>query len=260
MLEIVRLFSKSQTQTRNRVLLGFAVSFLFVSANSKAEKIDEVFHYDRVGLKASQQAQKKVEALDDQTLAIVEQYRQVLRDQQLADKYNQLLNKQIEQLEVALTEIESKQAQLRTTRMMLGPLLDEMVESLAQLVQADAPFLLSERQARVAHLKRLLVDASLDEGEKILSVLDAYQVELSYGYTTESWQGRVDGSLVNFVRVGRLGFYYFTPDEKEAAVWQQGWQPLSVDWVEQLKQTADVASGQKLPSLLTLPAINIENK
>ncbi|OLQ94701.1 hypothetical protein BIY21_08255 [Vibrio ponticus] len=260
MSEKVRLFSISQKQTWNSVLLGFAASFLFISASSKAEKIDEVFHQDRVGLKASQQAQKKVEALDDQTLAIVEQYRQVLREQQLADKYNQLLNKQIDQLEAALAEIEAKQTQLRATRMMLGPLLEEMVESLALLVQADAPFLLPERQARVANLKRLLVDASLSEGEKVLSVLDAYQVELSYGYTTESWQGRVDGALVNFVRVGRLGFYYFTPDEKQAAVWQQGWQPLSVDWIEALKQAAEVASGQQLPSLLTLPAINIENK
>ncbi len=254
------MFSISQKRTGNSVLLSFAASFLFISASTKAEKIDEVFHQDQEGLKASQQAQKKVEVFDDKTLATVEQYRQVLREQQLADKYNQLLNKQIDQLEAALAEIESKKIQLRTTRMMLGPLLEDMVESLALLVQADAPFLLSERQARVANLKRLLVDVRLSEGEKVLSVLDAYQVELSYGYTTESWQGRVDGALVNFVRIGRLGFYYFSPDGKNAAMWQQGWQSISVDWIEQLKQAADVASGQQLPSLLTLPAINIENK
>ncbi|GAB2646219.1 DUF3450 domain-containing protein [Vibrio panuliri] len=240
------------------VLLISIANTVFISGNVFAGKIDKVLQQDLVGLKASQQAQIKVENLDDKNLEIIEQYRQVMREQQLADKYNQLLVKQVSQLETALVAIEASQAELRSTRMMLGPLLEEMVLSLDQFVAADAPFLISERRSRVENLRRQLLDASLSEGEKTLSVLDAYQVELSYGYTTESWQGKIDDRLVNFVRVGRLGFYYFTPDETKAGVWNQGWQPLSSEWVAQIKQAAQVAQGRQLPTLLTLPATKIE--
>ncbi|NAX05401.1 DUF3450 family protein [Vibrio sp. V26_P1S5P106] len=228
------------------------------SGNAVAEKIDKILQQDSEGLIASQQAQIKVEGLDDKHLEVIEQYRQVIRAQQLADKYHQLLVKQVAQLENALVAMDESQAQLRLTRMMLGPLLEDMVVSLAQFVAADAPFLLAERQARIENLRRQLFDASLSEGEKTLSVLDAYQVELSYGYTTESWQGKLDGNLVNFVRVGRLGFYYFTPDEAKAGVWDQGWQPLSAEWIRSIKHAAQVAQGQQLPTLLTLPAVKIE--
>lgn len=241
-------------------LLGLVMCFLFFSNRALSNEISEINKADLSGLKASQQSQIKVEALDDRNLDVVEQYRQVLREQQLADKYNQLLTKQIAQLEVAMGAIEAKQSQLRTTRMMLGPLMDEMVQSLTMLVEADAPFLIEERRARVANLQQRMVDASLSESDKILSILDAYQVELSYGYTTESWQGKLDGVLVTYVRVGRLGFYYFTPDEMKAGMWVQSWQPLAVDWVAPLKQAAEMSAGKQLPSLITLPPMAIETK
>lgn len=252
------MFSIGKTRKQNIVLLGLLTAIPFISVPAYAANIENVLRQDQQGLAASQQAQRKVELLDDKHVALVEQYRQILREQQLADKYHQLLVKQVAQLETALNAIENQQSQLRSTRMMLGPLLEEMVAALAHFVAADAPFTLPERKARLDNLNHQLVDASLSEGEKILSVLDAYQVELSYGYTTESWQGKLNDKLVNFVRVGRLGFYYFTPDETQAGVWKQGWQPLSAEWIPQIKHAADVSQGQQLPALLTLPAMNIE--
>ena len=160
----------------------------------------------------------------------------------------------------ALSEITDKQAQLRTTRMMLSPLMDEMVQSLMMLVNADIPFLLPERRARIDNLQHQLIDASLAESDKILFILDAYQVELSYGYSIESWQGKLAGNVVNFVRIGRLGYYYYSPDEQQAGIWQQGWKPLSAQWIQQLKHAADVSAGRQLPALISLPAMHIETQ
>ncbi|WP_159066152.1 DUF3450 domain-containing protein [Vibrio harveyi] len=252
------MFLFGKRQRTNIKFLSFSMVFLLISGKSYSKKIDEIMQQDQNGLIASQQAQIKVEHLDEKKVVLVEQFRQVLREQQLSDKYNQLLKKQIGQLEVALLDIQDKQTQLRATRMTLVPLMEEMVDSLALMITADAPFLLTERQTRIDNLRRRLVDASLTESEKILSVLDAYQVELSFGYTTESWQGKLDGNLVNYVRIGRLGFYYFTPDELSAGVWNRGWQPLAIDWVPEIKKASEVSAGDQIPSLLKLPAMHVE--
>lgn len=241
------------------LLLSLSVLLIF-SSETFAKKLNSVLSEDTKGVNASQSAQIKIESLDDKTQALIGQYRQTLREQQLADKYNQLLMKQVASLESALLDIESKQAQLRNTRMTLAPLMEDMVVALENIISADAPFLVDERKARLENLHHLVADSSLTEGDKMLAILDAYQVELSYGYTTESWQGKLDQRLVNYVRIGRLGFYYVTTDGQQAAQWQasqeglQGqWQALSADWIPHLEQASSMAMGKTLPQVLILP-------
>ena len=252
------LFSRIKIKKQQCLPMISLMGFILFSGKTYSQEVEKILEQDLIGLNSIQKAQIKVEELDDEKNQVIEQFRQIKREQQLADKYQQLLTKQVSQLEYSLSQIDEKQSLLRNTRMTLGPLMEEMVKSLENLVDAGAPFLLEERKARIDNLKTQMSDATRTQADNILSILDAYQVELSYGYTTESWQAKLDGKLVNFVRVGRLGFYYYTPDESLAASWQQGWQPLSTDWIPNIKQAAAVASGTQLPSILTLPSMNIE--
>ena len=227
--------------------------------NTFAQNIEKVLATDREGLALSQRAQEKVNVLDDQAQSAQIQYRQILREQQLANKYQSLLSAQVKHAEEVLQGIQKKQKSLRHTRMMLMPLMQEMLKTLSTMIQNDTPFLIPERQARLRNLQQKLQDPSLSSGEQMLSLLDAYQVELSYGYSIESWQGKFQNKLVTFVRIGRLGYYYFSVEAQQVAVWQDQWKPLPKKWIPYLKQAQQVASGEIPPHILTLPLLDLES-
>lgn len=221
-----------------------------------ASDLNRVMGADAKGLQASQQAQQKIEQIDDKKQQLIARYRQVLWDQRLADKHQEQLVAQTASLQQALADLEAKRRGLRQTRMALTPLMAEMRSVLEEVITADLPFLKEERQLRMVALENSFQDPTLSAGDKMARLLDAYQVELSYGYSTETWQGSLDnGHLVTFLRVGRLGFYYLTPDQKQAAIWttDAGWKALGADWIEPLSEAILVASGDRIPALLTLP-------
>ncbi|MCE9787773.1 DUF3450 domain-containing protein [Shewanella chilikensis] len=219
--------------------------------------LNEIHKADRQGLKASQHAQQVIEKLDDEQQSLIQENRQLKHEIQLASHYQKQLQQQIGQLHSALEELGEQRRQLRQTRMQLAPMMDEMLLSLTQLVRADLPFQQQERQQRLDNLQLLLQSAELNQGEKLTRLLDAYQVELSYGYSVESWQGKLgDGRLVNFLRAGRLGYFFLTLDGKAGGRWQgDSWQALTPEQLGNVAAAIRVASGESIPALLQLPLI-----
>ena len=83
--------------------------------------------------------------------------------------------------------------------------MDEMAASLAEVVAADRKFLSGERRARLENLRAVLADPTLTDGQKMDVLLDAWQVEASYGLTVGADRGVNDsGALAVFLRIGRL--------------------------------------------------------
>ncbi|WP_161599002.1 DUF3450 family protein [Aidingimonas lacisalsi] len=136
--------------------------------------------------------------------------------------------------------------------------LTESVEALETFVEADMPFLRDERQARVDALKRQLetTGASPRLYQRLLS---AWRSELDYGREMDSWRGLLVGNdqrEVDYLRVGRIGLYYLTPDGNKAGVWkvsEQAWQPLEGDDLSELRTAIQVVRERRAPELLTLP-------
>ncbi|MGY0217014.1 DUF3450 domain-containing protein [Endozoicomonadaceae bacterium StTr2] len=236
-------------------LMLAAACFVLVSHTASGNTLNKLLEADRSGLDASQQAQERIQAIDSAQQELLSRYLQTNRELRLAQKYNQQLNDQVARLEQARDALEQKRSTLRQTRTRLSPLMDEMLVTLEKLVKADTPFLKEERSLRLQALKKTLVDPTLPLGEKMARLLEAYQVELSYGYSVASYPGQLDNQqLVTFLRAGRLGYYYLTPDDK-AAIWisGKGWQSLDKTWIPRLQQAMRTASGEGIPQLMTIP-------
>ena len=58
----------------------------------------------------------------------------------------------------------------------IGPLIERMIDNLDKFVSLDIPFLLKERQDRIAFLKDTLDRSDVAVSEKFSQVLQAYQV------------------------------------------------------------------------------------
>ncbi|WP_416140329.1 DUF3450 family protein [Halomonas sp. HK25] len=142
------------------------------------------------------------------------------------------------------------------------PLAAEMARSLEALeafISGDLPFLAEQRRARVVDLREALAADPLLAHEQWQALVSAWRQELAYGREIDSWRGLLLGDAsreVDYLRLGRVGLYFLTPDGREGGVWsliEAGWLPLEGAELAELRKGLAIARERRAPELLTLP-------
>jgi hypothetical protein len=204
-------------------------------------------------------AQKEINGVRDKTQDAAGRYAQAMADADSLERYNKQLDSQVKSQEAEMASIERQLTEIETTNREVQPLMTQMVDTLEQFVKLDVPFLLDERTARVQSLKDMMARADVTISEKYRRILEAYQIELEYGRTLDSYEGRLgtgaDAPTVEFVRLGRVSLMYRTLDGAKVGYWDAD----KKQWVEDasyrddIQQALRVARGQGAKELLTVP-------
>lgn len=240
-------------------LLLVSTLLLTTSAWGQAT-VDRALREQQSAQQQSSQIQLRIDKLDDQTQALLEEYRQsVIRLEDLA-AYNTQMERLIADQK---DEIHKKETQLRDIaeiQQRIVPFLQRMVDILAKFVALDTPFLPVERQQRLQQLSQLIHRSDLSIPEKYRRIMEAYRIEAEYGHTLEAYQGTLDAEgesrSVEFLRLGRVGLYYLTLKGDEGGYWQPSdrqWVPLDASLRESLDKAMRVAKKQTPPDLIILP-------
>lgn len=201
--------------------------------------------------------QQQLDAADEQTRTQWEELRRLEREtrQLTADNASltERLAKEAERQQRLATALDA----LDETRAALPVIEQNMAEQLSQWINRDLPFLRDERLARV---ERQPDERGENTSERINRLLEAWRVELGYGQDMDSWRGRLSQNgrerEVDFLRIGRIGFYYLTPDGREGGVWSAhsgAWQPLNDEHLREVRSGLRIVEDQRAPDLLTLP-------
>ncbi|WP_129141638.1 DUF3450 domain-containing protein [Modicisalibacter coralii] len=214
------------------------------------------------------QLQQKIDAADDETRQALRELRSTRREASRLEDYDAELARQVERQAKTLAQRERAVSQLADAEERLPVLTRQLVGRLQTLVDADMPFLRGERQARIESLQQMLDDGELSAADKLDRVLAAWRTELDYGREVDAWHGRLyqpeqgdAGSseasrAVDYLRVGRLGWYYLTPDGDRGGVWQADahrWQPLDGGALREVRKGLRIARDERAPALLDLP-------
>jgi hypothetical protein len=164
-----------------------------------------------------------------------------------------------ETLDSKIAELGQKTAEMETINAELLPVLEETLEKLAAVVDADLPFNQEERHQKLQQVRDALADYDLGLLAKTRAVFDAVAKEVDLGYSVGVSQGEIglDGQRreVRLLRVGRIGLYALTVDGLHAYVWNQekkNFTPL--DGGERMVAEAiEMAEGIRLINLCKLP-------
>ena len=201
--------------------------------------------------------QARIDAADDEARAMLEELRELERDERRLAHENTELAPRNKRLAESLDRREAALDTLDTTREALPVLQQRLIERLAQWVDSDMPFLREERQARVASLR---ANAEASFAERWERIVGAWRAELDYGREFDAWRGYLDEGgqrrEVDYLRLGRIGFYYLSPDGRQGGVWRAGereWQALDEAARRQVRNGLRIARDQRAPELLRLP-------
>ena len=242
-------FSFSQETTETEIILPDPIEIL-----------DDTLFVQRSSDLGSKDSQIIVSNLSDERQDLLGQYRLVLQQIDRLIAYNDYVERLIVDQEAQITDIGKQLDQFALIERGIVPLMLDSIDILDKFIDLDVPFLLEERKARVARLRIIMNLSDVTVSEKYRQIMDAYQIETTYGRDIEAYTGllEIDGESrqVDFLRIGRTSLTYQTPDQEETGFWnkQAGqWEKLPNKYQNYVTQGLRVARKQVTPNLLELP-------
>jgi hypothetical protein len=238
------------------VVSMIAVSAMSVSASTLDSALDK--GVERIG--GAQKAQYAIDNVDNQTRSAEREYRGVLKEVEGLTVYIEQLNKQLSAQDTEMVQIEYSIRQVTLIERQITPLMLRMIEAIDLFVMADVPFLKDERAARVEKLKSMMGRSDVTVAEKYRKVMKAYQTEMDYGRTIESYRGEIEiaGTMreVDFLRTGRISLVFKTLDGKELGVWNnktKSFENLDPVYKSNVLKGIRIAREQTAPGLIKIP-------
>lgn len=252
---------------RNRCLAALLLAVSAVLAGTvSAATLNDVFAVADQLNKQARQSQAKIDALTEETRALLGEYKTVLKEIEGLRVYNRQLEKQIANQESEMTQLAASIDEVTIIERQVTPLMIRMIDGLEQFVDLDLPFLTEERAERLETLREMMDRADVAVSEKLSQILRAYQIENEYGRTISAYEGSINvggtDRLVDVLQVGRVALMYQTPDGEETGRFNpesRQWEPIDDSYKSAVQNGIRMARQQMSYDLLTLPVSGPEN-
>jgi hypothetical protein len=229
-------------------------------AGSSEQLLDKSQNLRREGNVEGVASQKRVEELSDKTDKLFARYSSTLRQVDSIKVYNKQMDELVASQRQEMDSITSQLDKVEEVGRSVTPLMLRMIDSLAAFIKLDVPFLIDERNQRIARLVEMMTRADVTSAEKFRSIMEAYQIENEFGRTIEAYRSTLpsDGKVltVDYLRFGRIALIYQTIDESEAGVWDQkalNWRSLDSSYRTSIRKGLRIARKQAAPDMILLP-------
>jgi hypothetical protein len=239
--------------------LMLLVSALWGSAVS-AQSLNEVLEVRSATTQEGKASQMRIDEVKDDTRDLLTQYKQIMKVVDGLKVYNLQQERLIRNQEQELAELEASIDNVTVIERQMGPLIERMITNLGKFVSMDIPFLIKEREERIAFLEETLDRADVSVAEKFSQVLQAYQVENQYGSTIEAYTDVIDldggQRQVDLLKWGRVALVFQTPDAETTGVWDneaRSWVILGDEFRTGVRDALRIARKTQTADLVKLP-------
>jgi len=173
---------------------------IFVTGSVVAQTVDQALQAEQRRIQLAQASQERINTVVEGTRSLEDQYRAINKEIDGLRVYNRLMTAQTEGQQAALDDIALSMDQVDVINRQIFPLMERMIDGLEQSIALDVPFLLEERNNRVATLKEIMQRSDVSVAEKFRKVMEAYQIENDYGSSSETYTQSLDveGSPRNY--------------------------------------------------------------
>lgn len=243
-----------------RVLL-ISFPIIFMAGNASSAVLDEVQQVGEEKMGEAVKSQEKIDKIVEGAQERLIQYRSLLKQIEGLEAYNEQLSTQVAGQLNLIARFDASISQVALIERQMAPLVEKMAASLQDFIELDLPFDFEERQERMAFIQDNLAAADIDVAEKFRQVIEAYQIENTYGRKIDTYQDIVtlNGTEqdVNVLRVGRIAMVCQTKDATTSARWdndKKAWDVLdNVIYRNAIRNGIKMAKKQASIDILTLP-------
>ena len=250
---------------KHHMRLGTVLKALCLLSVISASEVYAASLDDVLGVRSSTtiegaKSQAKIDEVTEQTRDLLQQFKTVMKVVDGLRVYNQQQRRLIQNQEDELSELEQSIDNVTVIERQIGPLIEKMIGNLEKFVELDIPFLISERRERIEFLKDTLDRADVSVAEKFSQVLQAYQVENTYGTTIEAYTDVIElegkSRQVDMLKWGRVSLVFQTPDAESTGVWNneaRQWVMLPDEFRTGVRDGLRIARKTQTADLVHLP-------
>ena len=250
-----------QLQSSSGLLAALLLLVSLVSVKTvQAQSLDEVLGVRAATTVEGKRSQAKIDELKDDTRDLLSQYKRVMKIVDGLKVYNLQQERLIRNQNEELAELANSIDSVTVIERQIGPLIERMIDNLAKFVELDVPFLMSERDDRIAFLRETLDRADVSVAEKFSQVMQAYQVENAYGSTIEPYTDMIDvngkSTSVDMLKWGRVSLVFQTLNGETTGVWdntKRDWVILGDEYRAGVRDALRIARKTKTADLVKLP-------
>ncbi|MFA0413925.1 DUF3450 domain-containing protein [Vibrio renipiscarius] len=236
------------------IVIAAAVSPALASSLDSAQAIQNKTN------NASVVSQKRIDKSADASLRLQAEIEQLKEEVKNLDIYQKHLNALIANQEQEMTSIDGQVQDIKITRQGIVPLMYQMVDTLKQRTEADAPIKKEQRLERIEKLQVLMTRADVSDAEKYRRILEAYQIEMDYGIKLGLYQGKIslagESREADILHLGRISLIARSLNGNQFWAWDkrtQEWTEVDASMKANLDKAYAMAAKQIAPSLLTVP-------
>lgn len=253
---------RCNSSSRPMTAAAMTAAVIAISGSAFAQTVDDVLREDLERLELAQQAQEQINEVVEGTRSLTDQYRAIDKEIEGLRVYNRLMTAQVEGQEATLADIALSMDQVESVNRQIFPLMTRMIDGLEQSIQLDIPFLMEERMDRVANLREIMERSDVSVAEKFRKVMEAYQIEMDYGSSSEQYTHPIDldgdGTPrdFNMLRIGRVGLYFQSDDGQITGHWNPEtgqFEELDSSYRNEIRKGLRMARQLIAPELLLLP-------
>lgn len=234
---------------------------VFAGTSHADQTLDAVLAVGQAKVAQAKQSQGRINKLQDDTNELIDKYKQVSKTIEGLKVYNSQLEKQLASQREIMTRLEGSIGQITVIQRQIQPLVMEMLETVSQFIELDAPYRKETRMGRVDKLRGMMSNADVTIAEKFRQVLEIYSIESEYARKIDSYEDELDvnGEKLNVdvLAIGRIALLYQTKDGSRTGVWDRdskSWQELdSGEYRSEIRNAIRIAQKKAQNDIMSLP-------
>ena len=210
--------------------------------------------------KQSAKSQAKVNTIYEQTQDLLADYRNTVDEGDVLRGYNDHVQRMVDDQKTRIVSLQKQIDSIDGVKQGVVPLMYKMIDALDKFIELDIPMNIDRRKERVANLRDVMNDSNVTVSEQFRLVLEAYEIEASYGGIFDAYQGELDLGdrklTADFVHMGRIALVAQSLDAKNSWLWNnetRAWEKLGDEYLKPITDAVRMARKQLPIDLTRLP-------
>lgn len=240
----------------NALIAGICLVGLPASA-----QLEQAIQEGERATREAETIQNQINQLDDERGDAVREYRSMLQRKTGAELFALQQEKVVESQRAELESLNEQLGRVDEITAQMTPMMMTMIEDLKKFVEADLPFKTEDRTLRLEQLDTAMEAPDVAPAERYRLIVEAYQAEMEYGRTIDTFAGDITNAAgesvnVQFFQYGRVALVYYNAANGEVARWDResgAWETLPASYRRPIQDAIRIAEGTKQQDILMGP-------
>ncbi len=224
-------------------------------------QLDSAISTGEEATRRAEQVQDQINQLDDERNDLEGEYRSMLQRLDAAKLFAAQQQRVVDSQEEELASLDDQLGRVDEISAQMTPMMVDMIADLKQFIEADLPFKKTIRQDRLDNLDTAMDSPDVAPAERYRLIVEAYQAEMEYGRTIETFKEDITNAAgeavsVDMFQYGRVALVYYNAANGEVARWNRdsrSWEILEAKYRRPIQDAIRIAEGTKQTDILQGP-------